>query len=230
MLDLQVLVEPGHSLAKSLLFGELVVLVAQVGTDSEAVGDTAVQVDLPRISGLDQDLLGLMAEGGCEDVVDFFIGSTLALLSTHKADLLTSSADRQGASDGGKFLLGDERGVGGISDINLAGLQETADVLIRDSLDLEDKGLAHNPLGEKKLTLPPKQYPTAPMRLTPTSCLRYLMLASTTGSTTADWWLGSHAGRSAFPLSMSLSLIGSPWKRSGMIAKYPFSAYSSARS
>jgi hypothetical protein len=206
MLDLQVLAEPGHSLAKGLLLGELVVLVAQVGTDSEAVGDTAVQVDLPGISGLDQDLLGLMAEGGCEDVVDF------------------SSADRQGAGDGGKFLLGDERGVGGISDINLAGLQETADVLIRDSLDLEDKDW------EEKLTLPPKQYPTAPMRLTPTSCLRYLMLASTTGSTTADWWLGSHAGRSAFPLSMSLSLIGSPWKRSGMIAKYPFSAYSSARS
>jgi hypothetical protein len=121
MLCLQVLAEPGHSLAEGLLLGELVVLVAQVGTDSEAVGDTAV------------------AERCCEDVVDFFMGSLLALSSKLLADLLTSSADRQGTGDGRKFLLGDERGVGGISDIDLARLQETADVLIRDSLDLEDK-------------------------------------------------------------------------------------------
>jgi hypothetical protein len=139
MLCLQVLAEPGHSLAEGLLLGELVVLVAQVGTDSEAVGDTAVQVDLPGVSGLDQDLLGLVAERCCEDVVDFFMGSLLALSSKLLADLLTSSADRQGTGDGRKFLLGDERGVGGISDIDLARLQETADVLIRDSLDLEDK-------------------------------------------------------------------------------------------
>lgn len=65
------MVEPVHSLAERLLLGELVVLVAQIRTNSEAVGDTAVQGDLPVLAGLDEDVLGLVAEFRCEDLVDF---------------------------------------------------------------------------------------------------------------------------------------------------------------
>lgn len=69
---LQVLVEPRHGLAESLLLGELEVLVAQVGAHGESVGDAAEEVDLPGLGGLDQDALGLVAELGGEDLVDFY--------------------------------------------------------------------------------------------------------------------------------------------------------------
>lgn len=69
---LQVLVEPANSLGESLLLGELVVLVAEVGADSEAVSDAAVQVDLPVLAGLGEDILGLVAQLGSEDLVDFY--------------------------------------------------------------------------------------------------------------------------------------------------------------
>jgi CRISPR/Cas system endoribonuclease Cas6 (RAMP superfamily) len=48
------------------------VLVAQIGTDSETMRNTAEQVDLPRLAGLFQSLLGFMAELGSEDIVDFY--------------------------------------------------------------------------------------------------------------------------------------------------------------
>lgn len=48
------------------------VLVAEVGTDSEAVGDAAVEVDLPVLAGLGEDLLGLVALLSGEDLVDFY--------------------------------------------------------------------------------------------------------------------------------------------------------------
>lgn len=44
---------------------------AQVSANSEAVGDTAVQVDLPRLASLDEGLLRFVTELGGEDVVDF---------------------------------------------------------------------------------------------------------------------------------------------------------------
>jgi hypothetical protein len=65
------LVEPIDSLAKRLLLGELVVLVAQIRTNGETVGDATVQVQLPVLSSLDQDLLRLVTESGCEDVINF---------------------------------------------------------------------------------------------------------------------------------------------------------------
>lgn len=46
------------------------VLVAHVAADSEAVGDTAEEVDLPGLAGLDQDILGLVTELSGEDLVD----------------------------------------------------------------------------------------------------------------------------------------------------------------
>lgn len=88
---LQVLVEPANSLGESLLLGELVVLVAEVGTDSEAVGDAAVQVDLPVLAGLGEDILGLVAQLGGEDLVDF-----LSLVSiTDRLKRITHSPEAQ---------------------------------------------------------------------------------------------------------------------------------------
>lgn len=45
---------------------------------------------------------------------------------------LTSSGDRQGALNGTELLVGDERGVRSVTDINLAGLEVATDVLNRD--------------------------------------------------------------------------------------------------
>ena len=72
--SLQVVVEPQHSLAESLLLGELEVRVAQVSADGEAVRDATVEVDLPGLAGLDEGVLGLVAELGGENLVDFCIG------------------------------------------------------------------------------------------------------------------------------------------------------------
>lgn len=63
------LVEPNNGLAESLLLGPLLGLVVQVTADGEAVSHAAEQVDLPRLTSLDQSLLGLVAELGGEDAV-----------------------------------------------------------------------------------------------------------------------------------------------------------------
>lgn len=53
-----------------MLLGELDVLVAEVGTDREAMRDAAEKVDLPGLAGLDEGVLGLMAELSGENLVD----------------------------------------------------------------------------------------------------------------------------------------------------------------
>jgi hypothetical protein len=50
----------------------------------------------------------------------------LQILRGHQ---LTSGSDGEGALDGTELLVSDERGVGGVTDVNLTGLEETADVL-----------------------------------------------------------------------------------------------------
>lgn len=67
------LVEPNDSLAESLLLSPLLSLVTQVTTDSEAVGDTAEQVDLPRLASLDQSLLRLVTKLSGEDRVGLWV-------------------------------------------------------------------------------------------------------------------------------------------------------------
>ena len=47
-------------------------LVAQVRADSETVGNTAEQVDLPVLASLLQGLLRLVTELGSEDGIDFY--------------------------------------------------------------------------------------------------------------------------------------------------------------
>jgi hypothetical protein len=65
-----VLVKPGDSLTESLLLSPLLRGVAQIGAHSEAMTDTAEQVDLPRLASLDEGLLGLVTKLGSEDRVD----------------------------------------------------------------------------------------------------------------------------------------------------------------
>lgn len=69
--SLQVLVEPSNSLNESLLLSPLLNLNVQVAPDGEAVRHTAEQVDLPGVAGLDEGVLGLVAELGGEDGVGF---------------------------------------------------------------------------------------------------------------------------------------------------------------
>lgn len=206
---LQVLVEPHNSLAEGLLLGELVVLVAQVRAHREAVRHAAEQVDLPRLAGLDQGALGLVAELGGEDLVDLWWLSAPLCYSTIP-DQLTSSSNRQRTGYGAQFLVRDERRVRGVAGIELSVLQEAADILYQPVSNYVQTTRQHgNP------TFPPKQYPTPPIFFTPRSCRRYLTVDSTTGSTLAGWWFPIQAGRSALPASMSPSLMGSPWNRSG---------------
>lgn len=69
---LQVLVEPGNGLAEGLLLSPLLLGVAQIGAHSEAVADTAEQVDLPRLGSLDKNILRLMTKLGSEDRVGLY--------------------------------------------------------------------------------------------------------------------------------------------------------------
>lgn len=64
------LVKPGDGLAEGLLLSPLLLGVAQIGAHSETVADTAEQVDLPRQSSLDENILRLMTKLGSEDRVD----------------------------------------------------------------------------------------------------------------------------------------------------------------
>lgn len=64
--------EPSDSLNEGLLLGELVLGLAQIGADGETVNDTAEQVDLPRLAGLDKGALGLVAQLRGEDLVSFY--------------------------------------------------------------------------------------------------------------------------------------------------------------
>ena len=64
------LVEPSDGLAESLLLSPLLLGILQIGAHSEAVANTAEQVDLPRLGSLDKNILRLMAKLGSEDGVD----------------------------------------------------------------------------------------------------------------------------------------------------------------
>jgi hypothetical protein len=63
-------------------------------------------------------------------------------------DVLTSSSDGEGSLNSTKLLVGDKRGVSGVTDVDLAGLQVAADVLAAEAVangtDLLDaQGFAH---------------------------------------------------------------------------------------
>jgi hypothetical protein len=91
-------VEPRNCLVESLLLGVSLDLLARVTADREAVGDAAVQVDLVRVAALGQDLLGLVALLGGEDLVRL------------------GGSDGERALETGELLLVNERGVGEVAD------------------------------------------------------------------------------------------------------------------
>lgn len=86
---------------------------------------TRVKEHLVGKAGLLENLLGLVALLGREDLISL------------------GSGDGQGAGDGGKLVLVDERGVGEVADVN-AVLVVTGDVL-RDGVG----GLAHCTAGKQ---------------------------------------------------------------------------------
>ena len=87
-------VEPGDGLQEGLLLGPALVLLARVAADREAMHDATVQVDLVRLAALGQDLLGLVALLGGEDLVRL------------------GGGDGQRRLEALQLLLVDERGVG----------------------------------------------------------------------------------------------------------------------
>jgi len=109
------------------------VRVAQVGTDGETVSDTAVEVDLPGLAGLDEGVLGFVTELGGEDLVDFCRDFSYCRRDKRVYRVLqvkhTRSSNGQRTSDATEFLVGDERGVSSVADVEPAVLQEAADVL-----------------------------------------------------------------------------------------------------
>ena len=58
---------------ESLLFGELDGLLGEISTDSEAMLDMRVQIDLVGDVDLDEDFLGLVALLGREDLIMVYI-------------------------------------------------------------------------------------------------------------------------------------------------------------
>lgn len=78
--------------------------------------NAAEQIDLPRLTRLDQNVLGLVTELSGEDVVDF------------------GGSDRKRTSDGSELLLGDKGGMSCVTDVDLTGLQEAADILSTEAV------------------------------------------------------------------------------------------------
>lgn len=106
----QVLVEPRDGLVEGLLLGELLVPLGQITANGEAVLDARVQSNLVGQASLEEDLLGLVALLGGEDLV------------------CLGGGDGQGTGDGGELLLVDEGGVGHVADVD-AVLVVTGNVL-----------------------------------------------------------------------------------------------------
>lgn len=137
--------EPGDGLHEGLFLSELVLGLAQVSANGETVNDTAEQVNLPGLAGLDKNILGLVAELRGEDLVDFYVTKSLvyAKMFTNmplfrvglRKDLEglvvrhTGSRDGVGALDGSELLMGYERRVGRVSNVQLALLQEANNIL-----------------------------------------------------------------------------------------------------
>lgn len=87
-------VEPSNGLVESLLLSVPLDLLTGVAADGESVLDTTVQVDLVRVAALQEDLLGLVALLGGEDLVRL------------------SGGDGQRSLEARELLFVDERRVG----------------------------------------------------------------------------------------------------------------------
>lgn len=131
-------VEPGHGLQESLLLGELVLRLAQVCADGESVDNAAEKVDLIRLAGLDQDVLGLVTELTGENAVGFCKGDNISVRSVRHSgeeerrkstELPTCGSDGERLLNGGKFLFRNERGMSGETSVEFPFLEETDNIL-----------------------------------------------------------------------------------------------------
>lgn len=109
----QVLVEPRDGLEEGLLLGELLMPLGHVAADGESVLGTGVKGDLVGQAGLLEDLLGLVALVGGEDLVGF------------------GGGDGQGAGDGGELVLINKGRMGHVADVDSV-LVVAGDVLERN--------------------------------------------------------------------------------------------------
>jgi len=106
-----VLVEPVNSLQESLLLGILLVLVAQVASDSKAVLDSAEKVDLVNLFSSYQNLLALVSLFHWEDAIGF------------------SSRDTERSGDVCEFVFVDKGWVGDVTDVDtFTGSHKAADI------------------------------------------------------------------------------------------------------
>jgi hypothetical protein len=64
-------IKPSNSLNERLLLSILLVLLAHVATNRETMNDTAVEIDLIRLLGIDEDCFGFVTLLGGEDLVGF---------------------------------------------------------------------------------------------------------------------------------------------------------------
>lgn len=112
-------VEPGNGLDKGLLLGELFNLLAGVAADGEAVHGLGVEVDLVGEAALGEDLLGLVAVLGGEDLVRL------------------GGGDGEGSLEAGELVLVYERGVGKVADRDLG---EVAGDVLKKTLRLDMSG------------------------------------------------------------------------------------------
>lgn len=74
------LVEPGNGLAESLLLGVLVDLVGEIAAHGEPMGNTAVEIDLIRVTSFLQNHLGPVTLLGWENAVRLGRGNGERLL------------------------------------------------------------------------------------------------------------------------------------------------------
>ena len=65
------LVKPSNSLNERLLLSILLVLLGHVASNRETMNDTAVEIDLIRLLGLDEDCFRLMALLSGKDLIGF---------------------------------------------------------------------------------------------------------------------------------------------------------------
>lgn len=110
------LLEPLDSLQESILLSILHRPVGRVSTDSKAVRNAAVEVDLVRETRVLQDLFGFMALLSGEDCISL------------------CSSNSQRALDGLQLLRLDEGRVGGVSSIDLAGAEMAHNVLATEAV------------------------------------------------------------------------------------------------
>lgn len=116
----QVLVKPPNSLVKGLLLGPPLDPDGEVATHRKAVLDAAEKVDLVRLADLLQNLLGLVALFGWEDLVRLRGG------------------DGQGAGDGSELVLIDKGRVSDVADLDA--VLVVADDVLEEGYDCQHAG------------------------------------------------------------------------------------------